>query len=98
MARTPKSSLPTLRHHRASGQGVVTLGGRVRYLGPFGTDECRQRYNAELADWLSGGTEKVGLAAWRSQPSLVEVIARYMSYCEGRYAGQSATLHNIRRA
>ena len=32
---------PKYRKHRASGQAVVTLDGRDRYLGPHGTNASR---------------------------------------------------------
>ena len=36
---------PTFRHHKASGQAVVTLAGQDAYLGPHGTAASRREYD-----------------------------------------------------
>lgn len=41
--------------HKPTGRAYVNLGGRVVYLGIFGTDESRQRYTVELAAWRDQG-------------------------------------------
>src|SRR4051812_46089604 len=52
---------PTLRHHKPSQQGVVTLSGHDHYLGrwPAGTKKppagVRDAYDALVAEWLAGG-------------------------------------------
>jgi hypothetical protein len=50
-----KNSLPTYRHHRASGQAVVTLCGKDVYLGPHGTKLSRDNYDRVVAEWLAAG-------------------------------------------
>jgi hypothetical protein len=50
-------SLPSYRRHRASGQAVVTLGGKDIYLGKHNTAQSRAEYNRLIAEWAShGGT------------------------------------------
>ena len=44
--RKNRDRQPKLTHHKASGQGVVRLGGKDHYCGPYGTPERRAR--AEL--------------------------------------------------
>ncbi len=53
----PASSLrtPSYRHHRSSGQAVVTVDGRDIYLGKFGMAESRAEYDRLLAEWLCNG-------------------------------------------
>ena len=48
--------VPAYQRHEASGQAVVKLGGRVVYLGPFGSDESRVRYRREVAEWQALGS------------------------------------------
>lgn len=48
-----KYRVPSYRHHKASGQAVVALDGRDVYLGPYGTDESRERYQRVISEWLT---------------------------------------------
>ncbi len=57
---TPNRRDPSYRLHRASGQARVTLTDPVRpsrdfYLGPYGSEESRQRYYELLAEWRAAG-------------------------------------------
>lgn len=45
--------LPSYRLHKASGHAVVTLNGRDIYLGPYNTDESRDRYKLVIQEWLA---------------------------------------------
>jgi len=49
------SRLPSYRHHKPSGQAVVTLSGRDFYLGRYGTQASRAEYNQLVGKWLAGG-------------------------------------------
>ncbi len=40
------NALPKYRHHRPSGQAVVTLSGRDIYLGPYRSQASRHEYAA----------------------------------------------------
>ena len=50
--------MPRLKHqtpkyflHKASGQAVVKIDGRCRYLGKYGSPRSKARSEAELARW-----------------------------------------------
>ena len=43
---------PGYCHHKPTGQAYVNLGGKVVYLGKFGTDASREAYNRVKAEWL----------------------------------------------
>ena len=63
-ARAPRT--PSYRHHRPSGQAVVTLGGRDVYLGKFASPESRAEYDRLVAEWLaSGRVRKIAVVAAR---------------------------------
>lgn len=47
--------VPACQLHKASGQAVVKLGGRVVYLGPFGSEEAEQAYRRTIAEWQARG-------------------------------------------
>jgi len=46
------NSVPRYRKHRASGQAIVTLGGKDVYLGPHGTKASHREYDRVIAEWL----------------------------------------------
>lgn len=55
MTRTKTPAVPSYRLHRARGQAIVTLSGRMFYLGPYGSPESHERYNEVVAQWLANG-------------------------------------------
>jgi site-specific recombinase XerD len=42
---------PKYTCHKASGQATVKFGGKVRYLGRFGSPESKAAYQAAIAEW-----------------------------------------------
>lgn len=42
---------PSYRHHKPSGQAVVTVGGRDHYLGPYGSPASHVKYQEVLQRW-----------------------------------------------
>jgi integrase len=49
----PSKSVPKYRHHKATGQAIVTLGGRDHYLGRFGSKSSRMLYDRMVSEWLA---------------------------------------------
>ena len=54
MGRYRKGAAPAYRHHKASGQAVVTIAGRQVYLGVYDSPESHREYNR-----LIGGLESI---------------------------------------
>ncbi|HMN95966.1 MAG TPA: site-specific integrase [Phycisphaerales bacterium] len=50
----PRRDVPSYRLHKPTGQAVVTIDGRDRYLGAHGSPESHQRYAQALADRAAG--------------------------------------------
>jgi hypothetical protein len=77
-------SLPKYRFHRPSGQAIVTLSGKMFYLGPPGTKTSKLEYDRQVAEWLQRGRV---LAADDAEDGLtvVEVLAAYKRYAEKYY-------------
>jgi site-specific recombinase XerD len=48
-------SVPRYRKHRASGQAIVTIGGKDYYLGPHGTKTSKAEYDRLVFEWLAAG-------------------------------------------
>ena len=49
------NSVPKYRQHRASGQAVVTIGGRDHYLGPWKSRASRCEYDRLIGEWIANG-------------------------------------------
>jgi integrase len=56
--------VPSYRLHKASGQAVVTLEGRDRYLGKFGSPESQSAYERLIVLFLAGGRKLPAHASW----------------------------------
>ncbi|TWT72830.1 hypothetical protein Pla123a_41310 [Posidoniimonas polymericola] len=76
-------SLPKYRKHRASGQALVTLGGRDFYLGPHGTQASRQEYDRLIAEWLANGRQRPADDA--TGLSVAELMVAYVRYAADYY-------------
>ena len=50
-SRRLRCSPPAYRLHKASGQAVVTISGKGRYLGAHGSQESRDAYDRYLKTW-----------------------------------------------
>jgi integrase len=74
--RTPK-----YRHHKPSGQAVVTLDGKDRYLGRFGSMESKAEYDRLIALWLAGGRRLNG----GHDLTISELIRDYMEHADQYY-------------
>ncbi|MGE3107316.1 MAG: tyrosine-type recombinase/integrase [Phycisphaerales bacterium] len=103
MARLPENGIPSYRLHKSSRRALVSIDGRDHYLGVHGTPESREKYDRLINLWLVNGRRLpdsgVGVGTDdRADVTVVEVVARYWEFAEKRYAGQRATLLNIRRA
>ena len=72
--------VPSYRLHKASGQAIVTLGGRMIYLGVYGSPESHAKYARTVAEWQVA-------AAVSTEPTndltVTECLARYLAYAEG---------------
>ena len=51
----PTPRVPSYRRHKPSGQAVVTLNGKDRYLGKWNTKASRVEFNRLVGAWLAGG-------------------------------------------
>lgn len=78
-------SLPKYRKHRASGQAIVTLGGRDHYLGPHGTQASRTLYDRLIAEWLANGRSETDPQGGSTALTIVELASRYLEFAKGYY-------------
>ena len=55
--------VPALRHHKARGLAVVTLGGKDCYCGKFGSQASRLEYDRLVGERLAAGRPQAIRAA-----------------------------------
>ena len=82
---------PKYRHHKPSGQAVVTLGGHDYYLGKWLSPESRQEYDRLLAEWLTARRQAPARAGTAAGLSLNEIILLYWRHAEGYYRHPDGT-------
>lgn len=71
---------PSYRLHKPTGQAVVTLNGRDRYLGKHGIPESRAEYDRLIAEWLSNGRE----LASTGDRSVSELMVLHLRHAKSR--------------
>jgi integrase len=77
--------LPKYRHHKPSGQAVVTLNGHDHYLGKWNTAESRREYDRLIAEWLANGRCLPGPGRSAGDLSVNEVMAPYVEFIATYY-------------
>ena len=75
-------SIPSYRHHKPSGNAVVTLSGRDFYLGPWQSEKSRFEYERLVGEWLACGR---CLPPGSGGITINELILRYWRHCESLY-------------
>jgi integrase len=74
--------IPAYRHHKPTGQSVVTLDGRDYYLGPWNSKPSRQEYDRLVGEWIANG-RRLPLSA--TDRTVAEVIAAYWRFAQTYY-------------
>jgi integrase len=82
---------PSYRKHRASGQAIVTIGGRDIYLGPYGTKASKAEYDRIVSEWLANGRRPAGPAANAVALTVAEVVDRFWIHAQEYYRHADGT-------
>lgn len=74
--------IPKYRLHKASGRAIVTLDGRDFYLGMYGSEESRAKYDRLIRQWLDGGRQLRDPAndGAVAGPTLAEIMLKYWEH------------------
>lgn len=79
------SPAPSYRHHRASGQAVVTLCGRDFYLGRFGSKASQLQYDRTISLWLNAGRTLAFLRDAKADLTVTQVCAAFWQHAKTHY-------------
>jgi hypothetical protein len=74
--------VPSYRHHKPSGQAVVTVAGHDCYLGAFGTPASHRAYQRMIRQWLATGHCRPSESA---ALTIDDLIARFWVHAETYY-------------
>src|SRR5262249_28138635 len=85
-----RSSVPSYRLHKQSGQAVVTLSDglgnrRDVLLGKYGTPESRQEYARVIVEWEASGQRLPTAPGAGKDLTINELLLAYWRYAEGYY-------------
>lgn len=78
-------AVPKYRKHRASGQAVVTIGGRDHYLGPHGTKASHAEYDRLIGEYLANGRSTGPHPGEDHEITIVEIAAKYWRHAKRYY-------------
>ena len=87
MSSATSTRQPTYREHKATGQAVVTLNGKDIYLGRFGTQVSRAKYDRLIAEWLSNGRRMPAATSL----TVAEVVKPFWAWVEMHYRKSDGT-------
>src|SRR3990172_5789231 len=76
--------IPSYRHHKPSGQAVVTLDGRDFYLGPWRSKTSRSEYERLVGECLANGRRFPASLSSRAI-TITELVALYWDFASGYY-------------
>ena len=94
-----RPSIPSYRFRKSTGQAIVTIGGRMFYLGRFDSPESRELYDRRIADWLARNRQPEQTPAAGESLSITELILRYWRHAECYYLKDgkpSGEIHPLR--
>jgi integrase len=77
------NSVPKYRKHKASGQAVVTIGGKDHYLGPHKSKASKLEYDRLIGEWVQNGRKLP--SDGNSDTTIVELVAAYWKFAQGYY-------------
>lgn len=107
MAR-PKSHVPALLHHRASGQAKVRIDGRDVYLGPWRSREAKEAYARLVAEIAAGRPQAAAASAAAGQRvgdpggvTVAEMLASWLQWAKSHYVKNgepTGTVDNFKSA
>lgn len=76
---------PGYCRHKPTGQAYVNFGGRVIYLGTYGTEESKEKYHRLKAEWLLNRHSPKFQPKKNAGPFMADLCLVYLDFAEGYY-------------
>ena len=73
---------PSLRRHKATGQGFVQLNGRTLCLGRYDLPATREKYHRLIAEWEAGGRRP---PVAPDDLTIAELVERFWAFAKSHY-------------
>ena len=99
-----KSLLPRLRLHKPSGKAIVSLSGKMHYLGTYGSQASKAEYDRLVSEWLARNRRPPPTANVNGTPEkriIKELIAAYWTFAkqyyrkDGKPTGECGPLRSV---
>ena len=74
--------VPSLRHHKATGQAYAVLNGKAVYFGRSDDPQAEQKYHQAIAEWLAAGKQ---LPVDSNVITVKEVLSRFWTHARDYY-------------
>jgi hypothetical protein len=85
----PRKAIPSVVHHKSTGQARVRIGGKDIYLGRYGSQEAREAYVRLLGEIQTAGLETVRMVRElnddSSSPTVAELCLAFLDHAEATY-------------
>ena len=88
---------PGYCRHKPTNQAYVNLGGKVIYLGEYGSEQSRERYNRLKAEWLLNRHAEKFQPKANKGPTVADVCNTFLDHAEAYYRA-SNEFENLERA
>ena len=95
--------IPSLVHHKPTGQARVRIGGVDIYCGKWGSPQAEEKYRRTIAEWLTSGKVTPPPDSSRGQITISELILAFWRHAEKHYVkngqptGEQACLRSALR-
>jgi len=93
----PKTNIPGYRHHKATGQAFVELGGRRFYLGKYGSKASREEYERKIAEYLANG-RKIAPTQTKTGITCRELAVHFLEWAEDYFMNQPKSFAHTNKA
>lgn len=78
--------VPSYSHHKSTGQAYVKLRGKFIYLGKYGTEASRRKYEQVIGEYLSNRRQLPATAVNdKSGITVGQLFANYLEHCRDYY-------------
>ena len=97
-----KPRVPSYRLHKRSGQAIVTISGKMFYLGLYDSAESKAEYQRLISEWLASGQRAPQPASATTVNELLLAFIRHAKQhyrdADGKHTSSVASFKPVMRA